>query len=132
MRVVDSLRKDPKNFILRLWTYYRRGHGTYLVFFLSFANFIVIQYRLLVEYIPVLRVLFSSLLAFAIVFFLVYVPLAIIIGWYDYKRFAVPVESAIGARASPWNRDIAKALMLIAEGKNKEAVEVLRKWTEEL
>ena len=121
-----------KERILRWWTYFRRGHGTYLVFFLSFANFIVIQYRLLVEYIPALRILFSSLLAFAIVFFLVYVPLAIIIGWYDYRRFAVPVESAIGAKASPWNRDIAKALMLIAEGKNKEAIEVLRKWTKEL
>jgi len=121
-----------KERILRWWTYFRRGHGTYLVFFLSFANFIVIQYRLLVEYVPALRILFSSLLAFAIVFFLVYVPLAIIIGWYDYRRFAVPVESAIGAKASPWNRDIAKALMLIAEGKNKEAIEVLRKWTKEL
>ena len=79
-----------------------------------------------------LRIIFSSLLAFAIVFFLFYVPLAIIIGWYDYKKFAVPVESTIGAKASPYNRDIAKALMLIAEGRNKEAVEVLKKWIEEL
>ena len=121
-----------KQRLLRWWTYFRRGHSTYLVFLLSFANFVVIQYRLLVQYVPALEVIFSSLLAFAIAFFLVYLPLATFIGWYDYKRFAVPVESAIGARASPWNRDIAKALMLIAEGKNKEAVEVLRKWTEEL
>ena len=42
------------------------------------------------EYIPVMKVLFSSLLAFAATFFLVYIPLAIIIGWYDYRRFAVP------------------------------------------
>jgi len=79
-----------------------------------------------VEYIPALKILFSSILAFAIVFFLVYVPLAILIGWYDYRKFAVPVESAIGARASPWNRDAAKALMLIAEGKNEEAVKALK------
>jgi len=121
-----------KQRILRWWTYFRRGHSTYLAFFLSFANFIVIQYRLLVEYIPVMKVLFSSLLAFAVSFFLVYVPLAIIIGWYDYRKFAVPVETSISAKASPWHRDITRALMLIAEGKNKEAVEVLRKWTEEL
>jgi len=121
-----------KDRILRWWTYFRRGHGTYLVFFLSFANFIVIQYRLLVEYIPAMKLMFSSLLAFAAAFFLIYVPLAILIGWYDYKKFAVPVESTIGAKASPWNRDIAKALMLIAEGKNKEAIKILKKWTKEL
>ena len=130
--MVGNLRKNPKNFVLRLWTYFRRGHGTYLVFFLSFSNFIVIQYRFLIQYVPMLEILFSSLLAFAIVFFLVYVPLAILIGWYDFKRFAVPIESTIGAKASPWNRDIARALMLIAEGKNKEAIEVLKKWTEKL
>lgn len=117
-----------KQRLLRWWTYFRRGHSTYLVFLLSFANFVVIQYRLLVQYVPALEVIFSSLLAFAIAFFLVYIPLATFIGWYDYKRFTVPVEMTIGAKASPWNRDIAKALMLIAEGKNEEAIEVLKKW----
>jgi len=121
-----------KERLLRWWTYFRRGHGTYLVFFLSFANFIVIQYRLLIQYVPVLEILFSNIIAFAIAFFLVYVPLAILIGRYDFRKFAVPVESTIAAKASPWNRDIAKALILIAEGKNREAVEVLRKWAEKL
>ena len=116
--------------ILRLWTYFRRGHSTYLVFFISFANFIVIQYRLLIEHIPPLKLLFANILAFAAAFFLVYVPLAIIVGWLDYNRFAVPVESALAAKHSPWARDIAKALMLIAEGKNREAVELLKKWVD--
>jgi len=97
---------------------------------MSFANFIVIQYRLLVEYIPLLKLVFSSLIAFAIAFFLVYVPLAILIGWYDYRKFAVPVDTALVAKASPWNRDLARALILIAEGRNREAIEVLRKWVE--
>jgi len=121
-----------KDRILRWWAYFRRAHGTYLVFFISFANFVVIQYRLLVEYVPMLKMLFSSLTAFAITFFLVYIPLAIIIGWYDYRKFAVPVDSSLSAKASPWHRDVAKALMLIAEGRNKEAIEILRKWAKEL
>ena len=121
-----------KQRILRWWTYFRRGHGTYLVFLLSFANFIVIQYRLLVEYVPVMKVLFSSLTAFAITFFFIYIPLATLIGWYDYKRFAVPIEAAIGARASPWVRDLAKALMLMAQGRNDDAVKILERWTREL
>jgi len=114
--------------LLRWWVYFRRGHNTYLVFFMSFANFIVIQYRLLVEYVPALSLVFTSLVSFAAAFFLVYIPLAVVIGWYDYKRFAVPVESAVGARASPYNRDIALALKLMAEGRNQEAVKILEKW----
>jgi hypothetical protein len=114
--------------ILRLWTYFRRGHSTYLAFLLSFANFVVIQYRLLVQYIPALHILFNSLLAFAISFFIIYVPLAILIGWLDYKKYAVPVDSTLAAKSSPWHRDIARALMLIAEGKNAEAIEILKKW----
>jgi len=128
MKVIESFRRNPKDFMLRLWTYYRRGHGMYLVFLLSFANFIVIQYRLLVEYVPALRLLFSSLMVFAVAFFLVYVPLAVVIGWLDYRRFAVPVDSALTARASPWHRDVAKALILIAEGRGEEATKILEKW----
>lgn len=116
--------------ILRLWTYFRRGHSTYLVFFISFANFIVIQYRLLVEHVPALKLVFANILAFATAFFLAYVPLAILVGWLDYRRLAVPVESALAAKYSPWARDLAKALILIAEGKNKEAIELLRKWAD--
>lgn len=87
---------------------------------------------MLVEHIPALKIVFSSLTSFALTFFFVYIPLAVVIGWLDYKRFAVPVDTALVAKASPWNRDLAKALILIAEGKNKEAIEVLRKRAEEL
>jgi len=92
----------------------------------------VIQYRLLIEYMPALKAIFSQLLIFAATFFLVYVPVATVIGWYDYKKFAVPIDASLAARTSPWNRDIAKALMLIAEGRNTEAKEILKKWAEKL
>lgn len=121
-----------KNRLLRWWTYFRRGHSTYLVFLLSFANFIVIQYRLLVEYIPILKIIFSSLTAFLISFVAIYVPITVLIGWLDYKKFAAPVDMAVTARANPWVRDLAEALILIAEGKNEEAVKILEKWTKEL
>ena len=117
-----------KTKILRYWTYFRRGHGTYLAFLMSFANFMVIQYRLLVEYVPFLEALFSSLTAFAVTFFLVYLPTATIMGWLDYKKFAVPVDQTIGAQASPWVQDLAKALTLMCDGKNEEAKRVLQKW----
>jgi hypothetical protein len=117
-----------KSRILRYWTYFRRGHGTYLAFFMSFANFMVIQYRLVIEYVSFLEALFSSLTIFALTFFVVYVPAATIIGWLDYKKLAVPVDATVSARANPWVRDLATALALMAEGKNEEAKEILKKW----
>jgi len=114
--------------VLRYWTYFRRGHTTYLAFLMSFANFIAIQYRLLIEYISFLEALFSSLTAFALTFFLVYVPVATVMGWFDYKKFAVPVDATVAAQANPWVRDLANALMLMCDGKNGEAKLILRKW----
>jgi len=119
-----------KGRILRYWTYFRRGHGTYLAFFMSFANFMVIQYRLLIEYVSFLEAFFSSLTAFAATLFLVYLPIATVIGWFDYKKFAVPIDATVAAQANPWVRDLAKGLMLMCDGKYVEAKEILRKWVE--
>lgn len=114
--------------LLRMWAYFRRGHSTYLVFILSFANFIVIQYRLLVQYISAVHVLFNSILVFSLAFFLVYVPLAALIGWYDYKKLAVPVDQTLAVKSSPYHRDIANALILLAKGEKDKAIEILEKW----
>jgi hypothetical protein len=75
---------------------------------------------------------FINLASFTLVFFLIYLPSAVLIGWYDYKRFAVPIEASLGALTSPWNRDMALALKLIAEGKNGEAIKVLERWVKEI
>lgn len=120
-----------KSFVLRLWAYFRRAHSTYLAFIISFANFVVIQYRLLVEHVSFLRLLFANLTAFAVAFFAVYVPLAIVLGWLDYKRLSMPVDMELGTRANPWTRDLAKALYLIADGKYEEAKKVLERWISE-
>jgi hypothetical protein len=84
--------------LLRWRTYFRRAHGTYLVLFAFFANFIVIRYRLLAEHVPALKPLFSSLTAFAIALFLIYVPSAVLIGRLDCKKFAVPIDSELSAK----------------------------------
>ena len=118
-----------KERLSRYWAYFRRGHSIYLAFWLSFANFITIQYRLLVENIAFLKGIFAHLTYFAITFLLLYIPAAVLIGWYDFRRFAMPVELTLRARTNPWTRDLARALICLAEGKNEEAVKILRKWT---
>ena len=116
----------------RYWTYFRRGHNIYLAFWLSFANFITIQYNLLVRNVVFLKDIFTHLTYFAIAFLLLYIPAAMIIGWYDYRRFAMPVELTLRARTNPWTRDLARALICLAEGRNEEAIRILEKWTQGL
>ena len=77
-----------------------------------------------------LRNVISSLWMFALLFLLTYIPSAVIIGWLDYKRLAVPVETALTAKANPWVKDLSKALILIAEGKPEEAKKLLKRWAE--
>jgi hypothetical protein len=118
-----------KGRLLRYWTYFRRGHGVYLVFAISFLNFIVIQWSLLIEQIPPLQALFQHFYMFAILFFITYLPLATVIGWIDYKRGAMPVDQTVAAKANPWVQDLSKAIVLLAEGKNEEVIKLMKKWT---
>lgn len=121
------IRRNPKSFIIRLWVYFRRGHSTYFAFLFAMANFIVIQYRLLIQYIPSLKNIFNGLLEFFVAVIIAYVPLAILIGWLDYKRFAVPVDSALIAKANPYSRAIAQALLVISEELPPEKRERIKK-----
>ncbi|RLF14838.1 MAG: hypothetical protein DRJ66_05345 [Thermoprotei archaeon] len=125
---ISSYLRNPKDTLFRWSVYFRRGHSMYLVFIISFANFVVIQYRLLIQYIPLLKYIFTNLVIFALAFFLVYIPLAILIGWWDTKRGTVPISSRVMAKANPWNMDITKALYLMCEGKYEEAKKILEKW----
>jgi len=128
MRVINSFRKNPLDFILRVWIYYKRGHSTYLAFLVSFMNFITIQYTLLISRFTFLSLIFRDLIIFAISFLIVYIPLATIIGWLDIKRGAVPREFKISYSVSEWHRDITRALYYLSQKKYKEAEEILKKW----
>jgi hypothetical protein len=52
---------------------------------MTFANFMVIQYALLIQRIPALQPVFSSMWVFAAIFISAYVPLAIVIGYWHRK-----------------------------------------------
>ena len=52
---------------------------------MTFANFITIQYQLLIDRLPYLAGIFDSILIFAMVFILAYVPLSIVLGYWHRK-----------------------------------------------
>jgi hypothetical protein len=80
----------------RRWFDFRLGHSTYLIFALSFGNFVLIFHRLFIERVPALNEIFSSLWIFAFVFILAYIPVAVVIGsWHRKTQLKVDQEQSI-------------------------------------
>jgi hypothetical protein len=74
---------------------FRQGQGIYLGFLIYFADSILIQYALLIERFPFIDWLVGgNMVGFAITFIALYVPLAIIIGyWHRKSQWKIEVEA---------------------------------------
>lgn len=80
----------------RRWFDFRQGHGMYLVFAMTFTNFVLIFYRLLIERIEFLGDWFSNLWVFIVIFLAVYIPVAILIGnWHRKTQMKIEHEQAM-------------------------------------
>jgi len=111
----------------RRWYDFRVGHGLYLIFALSFANFILISYRFLIERVPILNEFFSSLWFFAIIFILAYIPISIVIGVW-HRRTQLRVEQDIVTRQNPFLAKVLGLIINIQTGQaSKEQIEAMRK-----
>jgi hypothetical protein len=90
-----SLKKlRSSTWIRRRWLDFRNGHAIYLVFLMTFANFVTIQYQLLIDRAPILNSIFNNIWLFALVFISLYLPLGIIIGyWHRKHQFSVEQEA---------------------------------------
>ena len=81
-----------QSWIRERWWEFRTGHSTYLIFLLTFVNFILISYRLLIEKIPIFQTLIPDLWIFALLFLTIYVPAAIVIGfWHRQTQLKVKI-----------------------------------------
>ena len=116
----------------RRWYDFRLGHSMYLIFALTFANFILISHRLLIERVPILNEFFSSLWFFAIIFILAYIPISILIGGW-HRRTQLRVEQDIITRQNPFLAKVLKLIINIQTGQaSKEQIESMRKTLEEI
>ena len=78
--------KPTSHFFRSRWLDFRNGHSVYLVFIMTFTNFILIGYNFAVKKAPFLNDLFDNTLSFAVIFLLFYIPIAIIIGYYHRRK----------------------------------------------
>ena len=126
--------KTNNNFFRIRWLDFRQGHGIYLAFFIYFADTILIQYNLLIDRLPFLDpFLGANIVGFAIIFIALYVPLAIIIGyWHRKSQWTVEVEALfkenkVGAMMWLFVIDLVEGK--INEKEKKEMREMLLKIT---
>ena len=95
-----------------LWIYFKTGHGGYLVYTLSMLNFVVLQHRLLISYIPLLSQYMGRLSTFIVVFVTTYVPLAVVIGYFEYRKGEITRRPML----NPYTQDSLEASIKMRNG----------------
>jgi len=110
----------------RRWLDFRFGHSVYLIFALTFANFVLIFHRLLIERVESLNEIFSNLSIFAVVFLLAYIPVAVGIGAW-HRRTQIKVEAEQTMLQNPFVARIFRTLVDMIDGKaSNEEIEKFR------
>ena len=99
----------------RRWLDFRMGHGTYLIFMLSFANFILIFHRLLIERVSWLDAILGDLTSFIVLFVVCYIPVAILVGSW-HRRTQHRVESDALFVQSPLLLHTLRTILDVADG----------------
>jgi len=85
-----------EQFFRRRWLDFRNGHSIYLAFVLTFINFILITYNFAVAKLAFLHGTIDSLWVFALLFVAIYIPAAIIIGyWHRRNQYSVENEAML-------------------------------------
>ncbi len=104
--------RDTGRRVRDFWIYFKTGHSTYLVYSLSIMNFITLQHRLLISTIPFLEKYLSRLSTFVVVFFLTYIPVAMALGYFEYKKG----ERKRRPMLDPYTQDTIEAHILQSRG----------------
>ena len=103
----------------RRWWEFRAGHSVYLIFVLTFINFILISYRLLIEKIPMFQELIPNLSIFVLLFLAFYIPAAIIIGFW-HRKTQLKVETTLTMQQNPVLAKMFRTMLDVQTGKASE------------
>jgi len=115
-----------QGWIRRRWWEFRQGHSIYLIFALTFINFILISYRLLIEKIAIFKELIPELWIFALIFILAYIPAAILVGVW-HRRTQLRVETTLVNQQNPVLAKMIRTLLDVQTGKaSQEEIQEFR------
>ena len=80
----------------------RQFYASYIALFIAITNWITIQYKLLLEHIPFLNILFSNIWVFMVVAGVVFSLLSILGGHYIHRKRQFRVEQAVSTEENPY------------------------------
>src|SRR5918997_1117711 len=80
----------------------RQFYSAYIALFIAVSNWITIQYRLLLENIPVFNALFSQLWIFLIVATVLFTVISILGGHYIHRKRQFRLEQAVAIEENPY------------------------------
>lgn len=116
------------SWLRRRWFDFRLGHSVYLIFILSFSNFILIFHRLLIERVDFLDGFFSELWIFVLIFVVIYFPISIAIGAW-HRKTQIKVENEQALLNNPFMARNFRMMIDIMEGKaSKDEIEKFREF----
>jgi hypothetical protein len=116
----------------RRWFDFRLGHSVYLIFLLSFSNFILIFHRLLIERVEFLNDIFSELWMFIILFVGIYFPVSIVVGAW-HRKTQIKIENEQSLLNNPFMARNFRMMIDIIEGKaSKDEVQKFRKFLSDI
>jgi len=116
----------------RRWFDFRLGHSVYLIFLLSFSNFILIFHRLLIERVEFLNDIFSELWMFIILFVGIYFPVSVAVGAW-HRKTQIKIENEQSLLNNPFMARNFRMMIDIIEGKaSKDEVQKFRKFLSDI
>ena len=116
----------------RRWFDFRLGHSVYLIFLLSFSNFILIFHRLLIERVEFLNEIFSELWMFIILFVGIYFPVSIAVGAW-HRKTQIKIENEQSLLNNPFMARNFRMMIDIIEGKaSKDEIQKFRKFLSDI
>src|ERR687896_926561 len=80
----------------------RQFYSAYIALFIAVSNWITIQYRLLLENIPIFNTLFSQLWIFLIVAVVIFTIISILGGHYIHRKRQFRLEQAVAIEENPY------------------------------
>ena len=116
------------NWFRRRWFDFRLGHSIYLIFLLSFSNFVLIFYSLLIERVQSLKDILPDLWMFVLLFVVIYFPVAVAIGAW-HRKTQIKIENEQALLNNPFMARNFRMIIDIIEGKaSKDEIQKFREF----
>lgn len=80
----------------------RQFYSAYIALFVAITNWITIQYRLVLEQLPVLNIIFPNIIIFTVVAAIIFTIISILGGHYIHRKRQFRIEQSLATEENPY------------------------------